>query len=31
MYAALRPGGRACTQAESIWLHLDLIKGLISE
>lgn len=28
MRAALAPGGRICTQAESMWLHLDLIKGL---
>jgi len=30
MSGALRPGGRVCTQAESMWLHLDLIKTLVS-
>lgn len=29
MEGALRPGGRISTQAESIWLHLDLIKNLV--
>jgi len=29
MKAALRPGGIICTQAESQWLHLDIIKNLI--
>jgi len=24
----VRPGGIVCTQAESIWLHLDIIKSL---
>lgn len=28
MHRALRPGGVVCTQAESIWLHLDIIKAL---
>ena len=28
VHRSLRPGGVACTQAESIWLHLDLIKGI---
>jgi spermidine synthase len=31
MYHALRAGGKVCTQAESIWLNLDLIQKLISE
>jgi spermidine synthase len=30
MYKALKPGGRASTQAESIWLMLDLIKNLLT-
>ena len=29
LYRALRDGGVACTQAECIWLHLDLIGGLL--
>ena len=29
MHTALRPGGVICTQAESIWLHVPLIKELI--
>ncbi|GAQ81179.1 spermidine synthase [Klebsormidium nitens] len=28
MAKALRPGGVVCTQAESIWLHLPIIKDL---
>jgi spermidine synthase len=28
MHRALRPGGLVCTQAESLWLHLDIIKAL---
>jgi len=28
MYNALKPGGKIATQAESIWLNLDLIKKL---
>lgn len=24
----MRPGGIVCTQAESLWLHLDIIKAL---
>lgn len=28
MFAALRPGGVVCTQAESLWLHLPIIKSL---
>ncbi|KAK9811308.1 hypothetical protein WJX72_001515 [[Myrmecia] bisecta] len=28
MHRALRPGGIVCTQAESLWLHLDIIKEL---
>lgn len=28
MHRAVRPGGIICTQAESLWLHLDLIKAL---
>ena len=31
MYAALRPGGRICTQAESIWINLDLIRRLLRD
>lgn len=30
LHSALRPGGVVCTQAESLWLHLDLIKELHS-
>ncbi|GMH33086.1 hypothetical protein BSKO_00920 [Bryopsis sp. KO-2023] len=30
MHRALRPGGVACTQAESVWLHMDIIKELAS-
>ncbi|MFS8029447.1 putative spermidine synthase [Helianthus anomalus] len=26
---ALRPGGVMCTQAESIWLHMDIIEGIV--
>lgn len=26
MHRALKPGGVICTQGESVWLHLDLIK-----
>lgn len=29
MHRALRPGGKVSTQAESMWLHLDLIKQLV--
>jgi len=29
LHRALRDGGIACTQAECIWLHLDLIGGLV--
>jgi hypothetical protein len=28
MHRAVRPGGVVCTQAESLWLHLDIIKAL---
>lgn len=28
MARALRPGGVVCTQAESIWLHLEIIKEI---
>ncbi len=28
MHAALKPGGIVCTQAESLWYHMDIIKGL---
>lgn len=28
MHRALKPGGVVCTQAESLWLHLDVIKAL---
>jgi len=31
MYNALRAGGKVCTQAECVWLNLDLIQKLISE
>ncbi|XP_074572917.1 spermidine synthase 1-like [Curcuma longa] len=27
---ALRPGGVVCTQAESIWLHMQLIEDIVS-
>ncbi|CAL5182999.1 unnamed protein product [Lathyrus oleraceus] len=27
---ALRPGGVMCTQAESIWLHMDIIEDIVS-
>ncbi|KAL9328066.1 hypothetical protein ACSQ67_003069 [Phaseolus vulgaris] len=27
---ALRPGGVMCTQAESIWLHMDIIEGIVA-
>lgn len=30
MARALQPGGVACTQAESIWLHLPIIKEVIN-
>ena len=29
MHAALRPGGKVCTQAESIWINLPLIQHLV--
>lgn len=28
LHAAVKPGGIVCTQAESLWLHLDIIKAL---
>lgn len=28
LHRAVRPGGIVCTQAESLWLHLDIIKAL---
>lgn len=28
MHRALKPGGAACTQAESLWLHLPIISSL---
>jgi spermidine synthase len=28
MYRALKPGGVVCTQAECVWLHIDLISEL---
>jgi len=31
MYNTLRPGGKIATQAESIWLNLDLIQRLVRE
>lgn len=30
MHRALRPGGIICTQGESVWLHLDIIKEVTS-
>ncbi|KAK7317606.1 hypothetical protein RJT34_01988 [Clitoria ternatea] len=27
---ALRPGGVMCTQAESIWLHMDIIEDIVN-
>lgn len=30
MHRALRPGGVVCTQAESLWYHLEIIKNLAS-
>ncbi|KAF8390384.1 hypothetical protein HHK36_024910 [Tetracentron sinense] len=27
---ALRPGGVVCTQAESIWLHMDIIEEIVA-
>ncbi|BAT74662.1 hypothetical protein VIGAN_01237500 [Vigna angularis var. angularis] len=27
---ALRPGGVLCTQAESIWLHMDIIEDIVA-
>ncbi|GKY97550.1 hypothetical protein MPSEU_000713200 [Mayamaea pseudoterrestris] len=30
MYASLREGGIVCTQGECIWLHLNLIRPLVS-
>lgn len=29
MYAALKPDGIICAQAECIWIHLDLIRDLV--
>ena len=31
MKNALAPGGVICTQGECIWLHLDLIAGVLGE
>ncbi|CAL5229126.1 g12391 [Coccomyxa viridis] len=28
MHRALKPGGMVCTQGESLWLHLEIIKSL---
>ena len=28
LHRAVRPGGIICTQAESIWFHLPIIKSL---
>lgn len=28
LHNAVKPGGIVCTQAESLWLHLDIIKAL---
>lgn len=30
LHRALRVGGLICTQAESLWLHMDVIKSLAS-
>lgn len=30
MYKSLREGGIVCTQGECIWLHLNLIRPLVS-
>ncbi|KAG7368459.1 spermidine synthase [Nitzschia inconspicua] len=30
MHAALRPNGIVCTQGESTWIHLDLVRDLVS-
>jgi spermidine synthase len=30
MYKSLKPGGIVCTQGECMWLHLELIKPLVS-
>ena len=30
MYKSLREGGIVCTQGECVWLHLDLIRPLVS-
>lgn len=30
MHGSLRPGGIVCTQGECLWLHLDLIRPLMS-
>jgi spermidine synthase len=31
MNKALRPGGKICTQAESLWINLDLIHKLVKD
>jgi spermidine synthase len=31
MNKALKDGGKVCTQAESMWLHLDLIAKLVKD
>lgn len=31
MHDALKDGGKVCTQAESMWLHLDLIGKLVKD
>jgi spermidine synthase len=28
MHRALKPGGCVCTQAESLWYHIEIIKSL---
>lgn len=28
LHRAVKPGGIVCTQAESLWLHMDIIKAL---
>jgi len=30
MHKALKPGGKVCTQAETIWINLDLIQKLLT-
>lgn len=30
MWASLKPGGIICTQCESMWIHLPLIKSMVN-